>query len=626
MTDATDAEPRTSGMRPSRRIDRPSASGAPIAASEATADAGSVPPAAIREALDRILASRTFRRSQRHRRFLSHVVDASLAGRHEDLKEVVIGIEVFDRPIADYDPRRDPIVRVEVGRIREKLTRYYDVEGLRETLQLAIPIGGYVPRFTRRTPLARLSQRPLAVLPFTDLSRHAGDAGFAAGLADQLIDTLGSVPGLRVVARFSAFKAHEKESDPRRIGRLLGVSEVIEGSIQRSGSRMRCIAQLSRTRDGVRLWSHRFERDTTVDDDVFAFQDTIADGVRDAVLAILEPSRDGLVRTPRPMLTSNVEARDLFERARYHAQQGTIEGFRKAIELLEQSVALAPDFAQAHSHLGAARANLAPYVFAPTIPSFAKVKASAMKALALDPLDGDARALLGVIAHRIEAGWDEAEPLFREALRVAPNSMLAHTAYAWGLVFRGRYDEAIALAETALVLDPLNLGQRAYNARLYAYAGRYDVALRELHLVLELEPDHLFARIALGITHLSMRQYDLALPQFERVTARMPEHPIAHFHIVCVLALQGHVERARRELDELLVRFRDVDHSLVNVAAARACLGDRDGMLADLEGAARARDYLFVSVPGIVLFDRYRDDPGYRSLLTRHGLALLPPR
>ena len=596
----------------------------------ATTGLAGVPVALVQATLDRVLASSTFRRSQRHRRFLEHIIASALAGRLEDLKEVIIGIDVFGRSSADFDPRRDPIVRVEAGRIREKLARFYEGEGAAEPYELSIPIGSYLPRVGRRRALTgpRPVIRPLAVLPFTDLSGHPDDTGFTAGLADQLIDTLGRSPSLRVVARFSAFKAREKESDLKAIGRMLDVTEVIEGSLQRSGNRVRCIAHLSRTKDGVRLWSQRFERDATIDTDPFAFQDVIADAVRAAVLGshptVVGGRPDEASGSLRAALSDNVKARDLFERAKYHAQQGTIAGFSKAIELLEKAVAIDPGFAQAHSQLGAAHANLAPYVFAPTRISFAKVKQASMRALELDPLDGDARALLGVIAHRIEAGWNEAEPMFREAVRIAPNSMLAHTAYAWGLVFRGQYADAFVLADRAIDIDPLNLGQRAYNARLHAYGGRHDRAIEQLLGVLDLEPDHLFAKVALGISYLALGRYDEAMPLFTQITEQHPAHPIAHLHVACTLGLQGDVEGGQRKLDNFLAGFGAIDHSRVSVACARACLGDRDGMLRDLEEAARVRDYLFTSVPANFMFDRYRSDPDYVALLRRNGLDLLP--
>lgn len=613
----------------------------PILSSDLPLDAASTAPSArrpaaaypralVEAALERVVTSHTFRRSQPHRHFVEHVVRAALAGEHERLKEVIIGLEVFGRRLPLYDPRRDPIVRVEAGRVREKLARYYAAEGAGDAFEIVIPAGAYLPHLLRRKTSIRAPRKlgSLAVLPFTNLSGHADDASFSSGLADQLIDTLGRVPGLRVVARVSAFKARANGTNLKSIGKLLGVDNIVEGSIQRSGSRVRCIAQLTRARDGSHIWSQRFEHNSASDDDFFAFQDRIAD----AVLAAAAPSAawhdDGSALSPalslRPVGTDNRQARDLFERGRYMAQLRTIEGYPKAIELLERAVALDPDFAQAYTLLGAARANFAAFVSEPTIPAFAQVELAARRVLELDPLDGDARALLGMVAYRIEFNWKKAEPLFRDALRLAPNSTVAHGSYAWGLVFNGRFDEAIAHARIARELDPLNIGLRANNALIHAYARDFDTAIAEAHAVLDLDAHHLFSHMLLGLTHLWLREPASALPYFERIATAAPEHPSAHFCMISVLGMRGEIERGTRELAALILRLGTSHYSQVNRATAEISLGDRRSAYESLERAAQARDVLFASIPADPLFGPCRDDPAFVALLQRHGLDVLP--
>ncbi len=560
-----------------------------------------------------------------------HLVRAALDGQHERLKEVAIGIDVFGRSSADYDPRRDPIVRVEAGRIRDKLARYYAGEGAAESFEIGIPVGSYVPTFARRSPAAKSPKTSgsLAVLPFVVLSQHRDDEAMSNGLANQLIDSLGRIAGLKVVARFSAFKAMEAAPDAKTAGKLLGVNHIVDGSIQRAGSRVRCIAHLSRARDGVRVWSKRFEHDAAADVDWFQLQDEISDAVLDAVMASVGHAQPAET-APRPLysppvLSIDSRARDLFERARYLGQQGTIDGYRRAIELLERAVTLDPTFAQAHSHLGAARANLAPFVFAPPVPAFAEVKRSAVRALELDPLDGDARALLAMVAHRFEGGWAVAEPMFREALLVAPNSMLAHTTYSWGLVFNGHFGQAMQHARAALDLDPLNLAVRAHTARLYSYAREPVLAIHELEAVLDLDGEHLYSRLMLGMVHLSVGALDAAMACFDRIVAEVPDHSGAHFYRICVLGLRGERDAGRRELRALLASLHGAHYSMFNVALAHACLGDDAACFESLDEAGRTRDYLVVSLPAQVLFDRYRHDPRFIALLRRYDLPLLPP-
>ena len=581
----------------------------------------------IEAALERILASATFRRSQRHRQFLRHVVLAAIDNAQEQLKEVIIGIAVYGRELPTYDPRNDPVVRVEAGRLREKLQRFYDDEGNDEVFEITIPVGGYMPQFVARPSAdARASaQRSIAILPFSNLSGHADDTTFSIGLADQLIDTLGRLPVLKVVARVSALEAHQLELPLKSVSKLLGVDHIVEGSIQRSGTRIRCIARYSRAKDGLQIWSHRFEEPDATQADLFDFQDTIADAVLAAVTASLGPAEGSGHESPaRAVSTQNSEARYLFDRARYLAQQGSIDGYRQAIVLLEKAIVLDPRFAQAHSHLGAARAMLGPYVFAPTFPNFDKVKEAALRALELDPLDGEARALIANCTFRFDRDWPRGEAEFREALRIAPSSPLVHNAFSWALVFNGRYREAIQHARIALNLDPLNIALRAHNARLYAYTGDHDTAISELHAVLELDPRHLYGRLALGIVHFTRGALDLAMPCFAEILDEMPDHSSAQLHVICIRGLRGEVARGKEMLAAILGRLGNNHFTPFFVALAQACLGEREAALASLEETARSSDHLTVSIPYHPIFDRYRDDPDYLAFLARHGLRLPP--
>jgi TolB-like protein/Tfp pilus assembly protein PilF len=588
------------------------------------------PAALVEVTLERLIGSETFRRSQRHRRFLQHVIHAGLSGRRELLKEVIIGIEVFGRVMPEYDPRRDPIVRVEAGRIRDKLARYYETEGAGESFQIVLPIGNYMPLFVRRKfnpqTFQRTASHSLAVLPFVNLSGDADDHSFALGVTDQLIDTIGRVPGLRVVARLSALKAREAGMDLKAIGRVLGVDHVVEGSLQRSGGRLRCIAQLSRTKDSLRVWSERFEHDTDLDDDLFAFQDAIAEAVLAIVSTIHAPQADSAlpsraVNALVPPGTANREARDLFERARYLSQQRTHETITKAIALLERAVAIDPDFAQAHSHLGSCYSSRVGLLSEPTYPRFHQIKQIALRALELDPLDGEARALLASITYRIERRWKVAEPMFHDALRAAPNSTLVHATYAEGLVYNGRCAEAMQHARLAQDLDPLNLGLRAINGRIAMFARNYELALRELNAVLQIEPDHYFARVVMGVAHLCLGDADAALPHFDHFATMSMAHFTHRFGRICALGVRGDVERGTEELATLRVEIGDRHFAYSNLALSQVCLGDIDGTFESLEKAAEKCELLVPCLPAHPLFEPLRRDPRYPAFLARCGLT-----
>ena len=334
------------------------------------------PRAVVEASLERVLSSAVFRRSDRHRRFMRHVVQAALDGRSETLKEVLIGIELFDRQLDAYDPRLDPIVRVEAGRIRAKLTRYYLSEGSGDPYGFDIPSGGYVPRFERRQldqAQARRAIETYAVLPFA--TRSGVDADFAIGLADQIINLLGRVRDVRVVARVSAVKARERDLDVPDIARLLKVTRVIDGSFQRHGERMRCVAHIYSGRDAVQLWSQSFDSNvltaqTDQPVDPFSFQDHVAEAIVSAAL----PTIDGALGPPpaargdRPVRVSVAmerESRGLFDQAHYLFRRFDASTCDKVIGLAEKASRLDPENAQGHvllalAHFQKTILNLAP--------------------------------------------------------------------------------------------------------------------------------------------------------------------------------------------------------------------------------------------------------------------------
>lgn len=314
---------------------------------------------------------------------------------------------------------------------------------------------------------------------------------------------------------------------------------------------------------------------------------------------------------------------DLFDRARYLMQQRSGDGYGKAIELLERAVLIDPTFAQAHSHLGSALANLIALKVAPTYPGFDTVKRASLRALTLDPLDGDALSLLATIAHRVDQAWATAEPMFQEAVRLAPNSPLVHSSYAWSLVYNGRFDDAMRHVRLSQELDPLNLGLRANNAAIAKFARLYDHAIGELKAVIELDGRHLFSHVFLGVTYLCTGQVDLAMPHFDLAIQFAPDHPTAHFCRVCVLGLRGRRDAGRRELRALLERLGDSHYARTNLAMAQTCLGDMDDALASMEHAGRVREIGFVALPSHPLFRHHHGDPRFTDLLARHGMAPL---
>jgi serine/threonine-protein kinase len=265
--------------------------------------AEAVPPSAVEDQLERILASDTFARSERMSRFLRFTVQQALAGKADSLKEYLIGVEVYDKP-ETLDPRFDPIVRVEAGRLRSKLREYYESEGGNDPVLISFRKRSYAPVFRfrfsnaspsswadRRAPVSgavqSLRHSSIAVLPFADMSRRGDQDYFCDGLTEELINALAHVDGVRVVARTSVFQFKGEARDIRHIGAQLKVNAILEGSVRKSGQRLRITAQLNDALDGCHLWSETFDREMK---DVFRLQQELSHAIAQRV-RVADPSR-----------------------------------------------------------------------------------------------------------------------------------------------------------------------------------------------------------------------------------------------------------------------------------------------------------------------------------------------
>ncbi len=239
-----------------------------------------------RAQLERMLASPIFIRSERMSRFLRFAVERLLNGEASSLKEYLIGVEVFDKG-ESMDPRVDPIVRVEAGRLRSKLREYYETEGQKDPVVIGLAPRSYVPVIRLRDPdpalpaeVGRTPERPrntIAVLPFLDLSRHSDRRYFCDGLTEELTNTIAQSSEWRVVSSTSAFQYRDRTEDVRLIGHKLNAAAVLEGSVRELDGKIRITVQLVDTSDGYHLWSESFDRG--LDGDIFALQQEISQAV-----------------------------------------------------------------------------------------------------------------------------------------------------------------------------------------------------------------------------------------------------------------------------------------------------------------------------------------------------------
>jgi len=382
----------------------------------------------------------------------------------------------------------------------------------------------------------------IAVLPFANMSRDPDDEYFSDGLADEIINALAQVPGLKVIARTSAFAFKGKNDDIRRIAETLGVTNVLEGSVRRAGGRVRVMAQLILAADGTHLWSERYDREMT---DIFAIQDEIAAAIADALKVKLNP--------PPERRMPSVPAYEAYLRYRSYQWQFTPEASRRSRECLEQALALDPAFALPY-------VGLADYHFAlGTVGRFLSEEAMprarelTTHALQLDPDLPEAHGMLGVVKGQYDYDWADAERCFRRAVAREPLSPHLRQWYGTFFLFSvGRVNEALLQLDRVIEDDPLCQMWRMMRSNLFAGLGRVDDAIDEARKSVELDPAFWVGWLDLGILLAIRRQHDEAMACARRAMAAAPWSPYSLGLMAATLANSGRAE----EGEALLVTVR----------------------------------------------------------------------
>jgi serine/threonine-protein kinase len=401
-----------------------------------------------------------------------------------------------------------------------------------------------------KAALAHAAERPgqqqpsIAVLPFADMSAAKDQEWFSDGLAEEIINALTHIPGLRVIARTSAFAFKGKQEDIRRIAEALGVAHVLEGSVRKASNRIRVTAQLITAADGSHLWSERYDRELA---DVFAVQDEIAQAIA-AVLQVKLAGEPTAIRRHVPTLP----AYEAFLRAQHYAAKQTQDSLTRAQDCYEQAIALDPEFALAHSSLGWSWFMLAYLGLRTAHETVPLVRAAAQRALDLDPSIPEAHAVLGAVAASYDYDWTEAGRRFRLAMARDPIPSDVRRMYGiYYLMPMGRPQDAAEDLQRLVKEDPLNLWLRMVLAACLQAAGRDEEAVMQYRQLLELDQNYWFASMALGALHVSRGRLTDALACTEKAYALAPWNPHAVGLLAAVLRRTGDVSRAEGLLEKL---------------------------------------------------------------------------
>jgi TolB-like protein/DNA-binding winged helix-turn-helix (wHTH) protein len=455
----------------------------------------------------------------------------------------------------------------------------------------------------------------LAVLPFRNVGGDPAQDYFADGLTDELIADLSQVSALRIISRTSVMPYRAVSKRLPEIAKELNVDAVVEGSVLRSGDKVRITARLVEAAADNNLWGESYERDIA---DILTLQREVARAITIGVRVTVTPQEQARLEQP---VRVDPKAYEAYLQGRFAWQTMTTDGLHKGIESMERAIAIDPSYAPAYSGLAYCWwiMGSAGYEVAPQSETAPKAKAAAMKALQLDPTLASAAVTLGMV--EIDHDWDfvHGEARIREAIARSPSLADARISYSSYLAAMGRSDEAIAEAERGLDLDPLSVvASQTLGYRLY-YGRQYDRALVEFRKALQLDPHSFVARIGLAQAHWQKGERRPALAEGERAFRDSAESPWVLGWLGYAWSAAGQPAKGREVLATLANWSKRGYVSPFYRAMVDVGLGDRDGALSALEEAFRDRSSWLVFLDVEPEFGGLRSDPRFVDLLRRAG-------
>jgi len=413
----------------------------------------------------------------------------------------------------------------------------------------------------------------VAILPFTNSSGDLAGESFSDGLTDELIDALGRVAGLKVAGRTSVFALRGKALDLHTIGDTLGVGSVLEGSVRRSGQRMKVSVRLVNVADNKVLWTSAYDRELK---DVFAVQEEMARAIVGALSTQLAASSANVQLVDRP--TTDLAAYELYSQGQFYSNQRSRDGLPRAIGLYQRAIERDPKYALAYVGLGDAYVTMANFDFMPAADALPRARAAAERAVALDDHLAAAQASYGfVLASQGE--FAPADAAFRRAIALQPSYVLAHHFYSLLLVALGNPGEATEQNRLALESDRLAPNANTHRAVLYCLSGDYEAARRQLQRALALAPRFQLALYYMGIVEAAEGRYDEAIAALQQARQLSPGFPGVSAGLVYVYRRTGRPREADAVLAELHA-MRESPRARINLGLAYAVVGEMDDAFA----------------------------------------------
>jgi adenylate cyclase len=461
--------------------------------------------------------------------------------------------------------------------------------------------------------------RSIAVLPFANVSADPDNEYFCDGLAEELLNALSKIEGLRVVARTSAFSFKGKNIDATEIGEALRVDTILEGSVRKSGSKVRVTAQLVNAADGYHLWTERYDRELR---DIFDVQDEMTLAIVDSLrLKLLGHGRASVLKR----YTENTEAYHLYLRGRFYWNKRSSSAYAQAIEYFEHAIELDPGYALAYSGIADCYNSSGFSLDVGSLPTneiASRAKSAALKALEIDDTLAEAHTSLAYARQLFDWDWETAEEGFRKAIDLNPNYANAHHWYSHLLVAMKRFAESLVHSRLALEIDPLSVVMNTHLGWHYLYAREYDSAVRQLQNALCIDPEFLHAHWYLALSYEQKEMFSEAEWEFRAALTPTDdtlaiEADAAHFY-----GVSGQGAKAKSIVLKLERLAEKQYVSSFGLALAHLGLGDTDRTFRYLDRSLRERSDMLVYLEVDPRLEPLRDDPRYVDLARRVGLPV----
>jgi adenylate cyclase len=451
-----------------------------------------------------------------------------------------------------------------------------------------------------------IPEKSIAVLPFVDMSEKKDQEYFADGIAEEVLDRLAKVPGLRVVGHASSFQFKDKGADPASVGAALGVAYLLEGSVRKEASRVRVSAQLVEARTGAQRWSDRFDSDVV---DVLQVQDTIAAELARALQITVE-----VATAPRSSVKSP-EALDAYLRGRQSLDRDTRESSDAAVANFQQALNLDPTFAPAAMGLAKANVLIGRAAWLPTRVGFERAREAALLAQQLDPRSPLPHILMADIHVSYDWDWIGADRELQQAFALGPRQTYGVQVASSLAAARGQWDEARQLGIEAIALDPLDAdAHTTLGIQIYLRSGHLAEAEQSFRRALQIAPDENSGHYFLGLVLMLQGHYEAALAEFRKETlddGQLEGSAMANF-------AAGRKAESDAQLAEAI--HHNGTSWASEIARVYAFRGEKDRAFEWLNRAYEARDEDLYFIKGDPLFKNLESDLRYKVFLRKMNL------